>query len=214
MTDSLSEQPDDAALRAAYASLLAARGAQGATEEMVSLDDILALVERRGNEGTRLAILDRVMASPVHRREFDELSAAYRATAVPVQTISWRLAAAAVLLVVLVGGGVWRVRTRTGVGDDEVTRGAASAAQPVITRLGTDSVRITWRHAPGMQRYDVEFLDESNAVVLTKTTADTMLDYARRDLTRARQLWVRGVSTDGRSWSTPVVAIPALVPPR
>lgn len=149
-----------------------------ATADPVTEEELLALVERRGGEATRLAILDRVMASETARREFELLRAAASAGRAvkpaprPRRWIVPVLAAAAVALV-----AVTLTITRRppppqfrGPGGEAVSLLAPWDGAEVPGAAGT---RFEWRAVPGVERYRIEVLDSDQAVVFEAEPADT-----------------------------------------
>ena len=148
-------------------------------EAPVTEDELLMLVERRGDEATRLAILDRVMASETTRREFELLrSAASAAKAVRPAPARSRwivplLAAAAVALVAV-------ALTLTGREHEPQFRGPTNGEMVALVAPwdgadvgGSAGLRFAWHPVRGARQYRIEVLDPSQTVVFEAEVADT-----------------------------------------
>lgn len=200
---------NDAALRDAYARLLAARASAPADTE-VSLEAIVALIERRGGEAERLALLDRVMASPALRAEFDELRAATRRGRRAV--LSWRGPAALAASLILVAGiATWTTRARRVEPDPGLMRGGdRGTIRPLtVERAPGDTLRLRWPASSDAREYTVELLDASGTVVATRTTRETFASFDAPAYARATSAWLRVALPGGRERTTPAVALPA-----
>src|SRR5262245_8432997 len=83
---------NDERLREAYAELLAQRAALPAVthgaDALVSLEQMRDVLERRGPEATRLALLDRIMSDARTAGEFEVLRAAFEAGGTPSRRAS------------------------------------------------------------------------------------------------------------------------------
>jgi hypothetical protein len=198
---------NDTALREAYARLLAARE-QSMPATDVPLEAIVALVERRGPEAERVALLDRIMASPSLRAEFDELRAAMPAAL----ATSWRwqrTAALAASLIIVAGVSTWVATPRRREGDGTVMRGAGSATVTLrAERVRSDTIALRWHAVAGARTYTVELLDETGSAVASHTTSDTLVIIGGSELARARSAWLRAVMSDGSERTSPAVQLP------
>ena len=210
---------DDETLRAAYAArerTRAERAASGPSADAVTVEQLLALVEGRGSEAERLATLDRVMASPELRAEYEVLRAAWKATDVaasPPASNAWRWRAAAGALLVVGVGGWLTLANRASRGDD-VMRGRVEASSPLVATVTTgDSLRLTWSATPEARDYRVELLDDAGEVVASRQGADTTATWSRPAIARARRAWVRTTRQDGSVQTTPAIALPSPVTP-
>jgi hypothetical protein len=198
----------DDALRRAYARHLADRALPG-RERCATPEALLALVERRGSESDRLATLDHAGSCEACRRDLELLRAVHRAGDTPVRRpalrwVSWvpasrgRLAAAAVIVV-----AIGAVATMTVRRHDAVMRGG-----PPVVRLVSPAdsvpaggpVRLTWRSAPGTERYEVELLSATGDSMFSASTPDTVLTVPAAVVLvpGGEYLWsVRAVRRDG-----------------
>lgn len=161
-------------MREIYERVLADREARGVSND-VPVEDILAVVERRGSEEHRAAILNRLLATPDGRRELDLVRAAVQASR-PSRAIPFRipLAIAATLAVALLGRAVLRDEP---VGDirSDPSATTISLLVPSEDLVLSDSTRFTWTRVPAATSYQPELIDESGLVVWTQTTPDTSL---------------------------------------
>ena len=150
-----------------------------APEAPVTEEELLMLVERRGDEATRLAILDRVMASETTRREFELLrSAASAAKSVRPAPARPRwivplLAAAAVALVAV-------ALTFTRRDSEPQFRGPTNGEMVALIAPwdgaevgGSAGLRFAWHPVRGTRLYRVEVLDPSQNLVFEAEVADT-----------------------------------------
>lgn len=187
----------DEDLRDAYGELL--RQPPDAGDE-VSPEELRQLVDGRGPEAVRLAILDRVMRSDSARREFELL----RATAAAaggrprVAFPPWLGVAAAA--VVLVGAGLagWLLqraeapvfRTPAGGAQVELAAPAEGATAPFPQVFA-------WSPVPGASRYRVEVLDAQRAEAWSAETPDTTASAGAR-IPAGDYLWrVEALMRDG-----------------
>ena len=186
-------------------------------DDPVTEEELLALVERRGDEATRLAILDRVMASETGRREFELLRAAAAAARgvrpAPAAARRWviPLLAAAALALVAVTLTLTRrdpePRFRGGNGEAV----ALSAPWDGAEVPGSAGTRFAWRPVPRATRYRVEVLDPDRTVMFTAETADTEA-VTDRALPAGAYLWrVEALLRDGSLRQSPVrrLTVPA-----
>ena len=221
---------DDDALRAAWAArerAQAARGDLAPNADGVTVEQLLTLIEGRGSEAERLATLDRVMASPALRAEYDVMRAAWKATddaAAPAHAASvspgtvgasrvwrWRAAAGALLVV---GAGGWLVFANRASRDDTAMRGRVDAASHfVATVTAGDSLRLAWPSARDVRDYRIELLDDAGEVVASRVGTDTTATWSRPAIARARRAWVRTTRMDGSVQTTPAIALPSTTSP-
>ena len=173
----------DDELRHAYATHLADRALPGRAR-CASPEALLALVERRGSEVDRLATLDHATSCETCRRDLELLRAVHRAGETSASRLalrwgSWvpgprvRLAAAAVLVI-----AIGSVATMTLRRPDAVMRGGPPALRlvsPADSVLTGEPVTLTWRSAPGADRYDVELLSLTGDSIFSASTPDTVL---------------------------------------
>lgn len=169
---------DEERLREAYRRASAARPHVPISPEQL---DALAAGRLRGDAA--LALLDRVMADPVARREFELLRAVHEAGRPPASRVSFRwmgLAAAAALLI-----AVPLLRPGRGAdapaGDAPVVRGGAAA----VALLAPDSaamvdapVEFRWRPVAGALRYRLEVIEADGSVAFERELPDTVLALA------------------------------------
>jgi hypothetical protein len=203
-------------LRLAYSRQLAER-APVSRRECASPDDLIALVERRGAEDTRLRTLDHVMSCRACQPEFELLRSATRASselaalemgarspgASSARWISSQmgLAAAAVLVIAL---GTWAVVRMSGDGSaEQVMRGAEAVVliEPARNTAAASPARFVWRRVPSATDYDLEVRNAAGDVVYATRTADTALVLpADRQLEPGKEyVWSVGVLLeDGR----------------
>jgi hypothetical protein len=170
----------DDALRRAYARHLSER--EGTGREHCALPEaLLAVVERRGDEETRLATLDHVGGCAACAHDLDLLRAVHRAGPrseaprwrawVPRSGGQWAAAAALVITVGLVA-------TRTRGASDAVMRGDATALRlisPAAAAPASQPVALTWHALPDAVRYDVELLRVNGDSLFAAMTPDTTL---------------------------------------
>jgi hypothetical protein len=173
------------------------------TERCVLPDAMVALFQREGSEGERMATLEHVMSCPACHREYEWLAAVDQAAvqAVPAQSAKrpwWRgapLALAASLLLVVGAGLLVRAPWRAG---GEAVRGEtgdialiAPAAGATVGGVAT----FTWHPLPEASAYVVEVQRPDGGVVRSDTTADTTLALPPAALTPGRyRWWVREVT--------------------
>jgi hypothetical protein len=173
------------------------------TDQCVSPEAMLALLQREGAESERLATLEHVMSCPACHREYQWLTAvdqaAVQAGGAAVQRRTWWRGAPLALaasLIAVVGAGLlvrapWRgsepVRGENG---DLVLVGPARNA----TVTGTPT--FTWHPIPDASAYVLEIQGVGGTVVRSDTTADTTLTLPAPLPPAAYRWWVREV-TDG-----------------
>src|SRR5687768_5904874 len=174
-------------MREIYERVLADREARGVSND-VPVEDILAVVERRGSEEHRATILNRLLATADGRRELDLVRAAVRASR-PRRSLSFRipLAIAATLAVALFGRAVLRDEPGDTIRSDAGTSAAISLLAPPEDLVLSDSTRFTWTRVPAATSYQPELIDDSGIVVWTQSTPDTSLSLPNNiDLTPGR----------------------------
>lgn len=176
---------DDAALRDAYRELLAARAPRDRSA-CPSPEALLAVVERRGDEATRLATLDHVMGCAACRRDLDLLRTAAasaeetEAGEAPVLRVvrgggarhfPMRSLAVAAGLVMAVGIGVLTMRPGTRQpllrGDEHTVVLLAPESRP------DGSALLRWRTVPGAAAYRVEVFAPDGRTVAADTVNDS-----------------------------------------
>ena len=200
----------DTRLQELYAQALARRSA-AATAGCVTPEQLLALVRREGAESDRLAILDHVMGCPACRREFDLLraveSAGRRITGTPsVRSIGRRfipLALAASLLLVVGVGLLMRDRAA----GDTVRGGGGQLTliSPYTDVPPGGPITFAWRPLPGVNRYQIEVLDQNGKAIFSDTTRDTTVTWSAARLRPGvtYKWWIRDL-TPGSLLVSPV----------
>ncbi len=179
---------NDARLQELYQQSLAARGASG-HGACPAPEAILALVERRGPEEERLAVLDHVMACEACRADFELLRAVVKtgesegeATgAQSARSPRWRsvplLAAAAVAVLLLGGTLLWWTVLAERSGPD-VIRGAG-AEVVLVAPAGEvpvgEPVTLVWRAVAGAVGYTAEVLDADGELIVSLPSSDTVV---------------------------------------
>jgi hypothetical protein len=225
----------DERLRAWYAPLAerepAHRGACPAPEV------IQALVEQRGDEATRLAVLDHVMACGPCRYEFDLLNTVTRPNsrlhgrpAVPSlrrrlwasRPARWTATALAASVVAAISIQSFRHRAvpdvvrgaRAAVGLDTAqfaVRLITPSAADAVTATASDDLTFCWHATPGALLYTIEVLDSNGMRVLGTSTPDTAVTFpGAPHLLRPRtayQWWVRAVSPSGADQRSEIRAL-------
>lgn len=174
----------DEELQRAYAAWLA--DATAARPAPPPVEALLQVVDGRGGEAERLALLDAALARPDTAREFALLHAARRSSGIADagRSLPWRrwaLAAAGVLAVGVTGALAWRQLVPA-----DPLRGTRG---PVVV---TDEWRdrpLAWRAVPGAVEYRVEIVSAEGDSVQTLRTRDTAL---------ARLLDLDGLPADAR----------------
>jgi hypothetical protein len=199
----------DTRLQELYAQAMARRS-NAATVDCVTPEQVLALVRREGTESDRLATLNHVMGCPACRREFDLLraveSSGRRITEQrPVRSIGRRLAplALAASLLLAVGVGLLVRNRSTG----ETVRGGGgqlSLLSPETEVPPGQPITFAWRSHAGVNRYQMEVLDQNGKAILSQVTRDTTVIWqAGLPAGRQYQWWVRDL-TPGSHVVSPV----------
>ena len=160
-------------MRDIYERVLADREARGVASD-VPVEDILAVVERKGSEQHRTAVLNRLLATAEGRRELDLVRAAVRASQ-PARAHRFRipLAIAATLVLAVLGRFAFRNNPPT-----DVLRGDPTALvlwAPPANVTTTDSLRFAWSPVLDARQYQVEVLDDSGLITWTQTIPDTSI---------------------------------------
>ncbi len=221
----------DAELRSQYQAAVAARagdggaggagqrsggggGRPGSRTDCPSPDELRALVERVGDETARLATLDHVMSCAACHQELALLQAIHAARPREPRLMPRQWLAAAGLLILLAGGGLLArgVMNRT---PDDLTRGSPSGAEsaqeiPVVSPRGPVAVggltSLVWHAVPGAVTYTVEVLDDSDRVLFTRQTSDTLVPVSRVSGHPAAW-WVRASLSDGTDRHSRIVRL-------
>lgn len=205
----------DEGLREAYQRVLDARRVSG-RERCVTPEAMLSLLRHEGAEEQRLEVLDHVMGCGECSSEFELLRAMEEAgsgtteRAVPMIGRSLRrfavpLALAASLILVVTVGQRLRAPEVS-----DVERGTADG----ITLLGPPSEieeaippTFAWKPVPGVQRYELEVLDEKGALVWGAKTSETSVTLSDPRLLppgKTYRWWVRTTSESGTQRASPV----------
>ena len=194
---------DDATLREAYRELMAAREPRDPSA-CPAPEALLAVVERKGDDATRLATLDHVMGCAACRRDFDLLRTAAvsaeesaasgkpsrhvtRGSGSPVRRFPLRSIAVAAGLVVAVGVGMltWHPGTR-----QPLLRGDANTIVLLAPEQRPDgSALLRWHTVPGAVAYRVEVFAPTGRTVVADTVNDsTFVLPATADAVNGEQL--------------------------
>lgn len=178
---------DDATLRDAYRELMAAREPRDRSA-CPAPEALLAVVERKGDDATRLATLDHVMSCAACRRDFDllrtaavsaEQSAAgekpalhvVRGSSSSARRFPLRSIAIAAGLVVAVGVGTltWHPGTH-----QPLLRGDANTVVLLAPEQRPDgSALLRWHTVPGAAAYRVEVFAPTGRTVVADTVSDS-----------------------------------------
>jgi hypothetical protein len=135
------------------------------------------VLERRGSEESRLAMLDRIMAHPRLAEEFEILRVAHAAGTISQRRTftAWPIAIAA-SLIAAVGLGTWVARRS---GDEPDRLRGPSVAIPLYAPAETvlaDSVRLfLWSGNADATQYLFELTTATGTLLYSATTADTSL---------------------------------------
>jgi hypothetical protein len=186
-----------------------------ASSEHVSLEALLAIVEGPASAVDRNATLDHVMACTHCQAELELLRAVVNGTADAATTADtsgvthptqqrrlsrWRPSpalAAAALLVILLGGALWRSLSRN---DVPITRGRDGAAILVGPSGNVrPPITLTWHSTPNLLEYRVEIVDENGAPVYSTATRDTVSAVPAGLIASGRtyRWWITSVARDG-----------------
>jgi hypothetical protein len=189
----------DEALRRAYQAGLSARKDR---QDCPSPEALQALVNREGEEATRLAVLDHVMSCAACHRDFELLRSVHVASR---SRPTWRfqplaLAASIALLVGLGGAALW---TRL-VPERDTLRGTGAQIEtlkPAAGAVVSPPLVLAWKPVVGAQSYTIELLTSGGQLGDSWTTSDTSVTVSAP---RAKQIapgsyawWVRAHLRDG-----------------
>ena len=162
-------------MRDVYERVLADREARGVASD-VSVEDIVAVVERRGPEEQRTAILNRLLTTADGRRELDLVRAAVRSSQAPrVSRFRIPLAIAATLAIALLGRALVQNEPEDVVRGNEGTSVSISLLSPPEEVAQSDLGRFVWTRVPAATSYQPELIDDSGLVVWTENTTDTTI---------------------------------------
>jgi hypothetical protein len=210
---------DDARLRSAYDELLAAR-APADRVGCPAPEALLRVVDREGDETSRLATLDHVLTCSWCRPELDMLRAsadaasmvapASSASSLGMRRLPLRALAMAAGIVVVIGVGVV-VRDQ---GDQArgTLRGNGSAITLGIPERRADgALLLRWSRVTDATRYRVELFTVSGATVAQAVVSETTY-VVRPDTTagatRPLNWMVTAITADGAERSSPMGRIP------
>jgi hypothetical protein len=181
---------DDAALRDAYRELMAARAPRDRSA-CPPPEALLAVVEKRGDDATRLATLDHVMGCAACRHDFDLLRAASESA---IQTGASDTAVETPALTLVRGGGASRrlslrsvaiaagLVVAVGVGllswhpgaPRPLLRGDEHTVVLLAPELRSDGgALLRWRRVPGASAYRVEVFRPNGRTVVADTVRDS-----------------------------------------
>lgn len=199
----------DEALRRAYqAGLSPPKRERG---DCPSPEGLNALVNREGDEASRLAVLDHVMSCAACRRDFELLRAVHVAGR---SRPTWRyqplaLAASIALLVGLGGAALWTRLAPTG---RDTLRGSGAQVeliQPAGGAVITPPLVLVWQPVTGARAYTAELLAPDGRLVQSWTTPDTAITVSTQDAPPVSPgsyaWWVRARLPDGSERRSPVV---------
>lgn len=140
----------------------------------VSLETLEALVNNRLDEASRLEALDRVLADPVARREYDFLmEIAAQEPKVPAARGPRWFAIAAAFFLVIGAGLLWRVMVPENPNPLRGGRSDVLLAAPVEGATLRQGDLLTWHPVPGAISYHVEIVSPGGDVMASVLTADT-----------------------------------------
>ena len=161
----------DEALRDVYARIMRQRDATGRASS-VSIEEMQAVLERRGSEDDRVRTLDAIMRDHETRADFEILRAAYETA--PARTASFPIPyAIAAALVLMVGSGLW-LRSRSP--EPDVMRGRVpevSIAAPGLTAPAGAPLRFVWHPRSDATLYSLQLVDTDGNLAYTTLTPDT-----------------------------------------
>jgi hypothetical protein len=190
----------DEALRRAYQAGVSVRK-QG--QECPSPEALHGLVNREGDEATRLAVLDHVMRCAACRRDFELLRAVHVASRTRPD---WRLqplalAASIALLVGLGGAALW---TRLAPPERDTLRGTGAQIETIRPAGGSvisPPLVFAWKPVVGAQSYTVELLTSDGQFGNSWTTSDTSITVSAQGTKQispgSYAWWVRAHLPDG-----------------
>jgi len=160
-------------MRTLYERILADREARGTSHD-VPVEEIVAVVERRGSEAHRAAVLNRLLATAEGRRELDLVRAAARASQAPrSRRLLVPLAIAATLVLAIMGRSELRDEPAVDRIRGDATAGPIPLFAPPETLPDPDSTRFVWARLAAANSYELELLDDAGNILWTKTLQDT-----------------------------------------
>ena len=194
----ITQVSDDETLREAYARIIRERDASGRAGA-VPVEQMQALLERRGSEEERVRTLDAIMRDPEMRADYEILRAAYdaapaRAGSFPVPYV------VAAALVVMVGASFW---LRSHAPARDVVRGpvpTVSLVAPGPTAQTGAPLRFTWHRARDTRAYSLQVVDSDGNVAYSAITADTLAtvpDGVRLSPDKDYRWWVEAERSTG-----------------
>lgn len=200
-------------MRALYAGAMAR---MPIPDDVVSLEAMMDLLERRGSEPERSQTLKRILRDPRAREEFELLRAVVRAGQSPRQSwkiaVMWRVAAAAVIM----AGTFWVFSlTHDPV---EPMRGGAIGVTSLLPEDGASlnaSPLFVWQRVPNAVDYRIEVVDSSGTVVFEEQVTDTTSVGGMGKNFRVGQPYrwsVTALTSDGASLRSPVRAFSLYAP--
>lgn len=191
---------NDDRLRALYAGAMAR---MPIPEEVVSLDAMMDVLERRGSESERSRTLKRILRDPRAREEFELLRVVVQAGAPPRASwktaVFWRVAAAAVIM-----AGTALIFSLTHEPAEPMRGGEATVTtvQPADDAILTTPPLFVWQRVTGAVDYRLEVVDSSGAVVFEEQVGDTTSTGPMGTELRPGALYrwsVTALTTDARS---------------
>lgn len=197
---------NDDRLRALYDQLLHDRARRREASD-VPLEAMQEILDRRGSEVQRLALLDRIMAHPKLAEEFEILRAAHEASRVVARRRipAYVMGIAATLLVAV---GISTIARRDTDQSGDPTRGRQVQVPlyaPAETSLADSARLFLWAQHPDARQYAFDLGTNDGMPVYAATVADTLLtlpDSVRLVPGETYRWWVRAVTTDGEVVST------------
>jgi hypothetical protein len=163
----------DEALRDVYERIMRQRDATGRAGA-VSIEDMQAVLERRGSEDDRVRTLDAIMRDTDTRADFEILRAAYQATpSRPARSmIPYAIAAG---LILVIGVQSW-LQIRSAPAD--LARGSQAGVSVVSPAAGAASgapLQFVWHRVADGHAYSVQLTDADGNLVYSNVTGDTVL---------------------------------------
>jgi hypothetical protein len=162
---------NDDRLRALYAGAMAR---MPVPDEVVSLEAMIDVLERRGSESERSRTLTRILRDPRARQEFELLRVVMHAGAPPRASwktaVFWRVAAAAVIM----AGTAW-IFSLTHEPDEPMRGGEAgvTTVQPAANAFVTAPPLFVWQRVTDAVDYRLEVVDSSGSVLFEERVSDT-----------------------------------------
>jgi hypothetical protein len=190
---------DDEPLREVYARIMRQRDATGRADA-VPVEQMQALLERRGSEQERVRTLDAIMRDQDTRADFEILRAAYEAA--PARAASFPVPyAIAAALVVMVGSGLW-LRSREPAVPD-TSRGpvpTVAIVAPGPSAQAGAPLQFTWRRVTDAKAYSLQVVDTDGNVAYAAITSDTVAtlpDTVRLVAEKEYRWWIEAERTTG-----------------